>query len=283
MSNNFFGATDTANIRQALIASLIQEQLKESSRLAPTVTDYSFLAVPGNKSVSIPRGSDLSVTAKSEDTATLGSHFTYGVDALELAQRYVRVNVDDIARIQSMPDIEADLASRMGVALADDLDTLIYTQLKLASASAPDHKIVYTDTANDDIEVKDIVEASKLLNKQKVPMAGRFMLINPTQLAYLMNIDTFVEAHRLGSNEAIRNGFVGRIMGYDVVLSNVGETDGVTIFYHKSAVAMAIQDGIKFEEDRSLDYLSNIKVASYIVGAKILDAGKRNVLIEKTN
>jgi hypothetical protein len=282
MANQFFGATDTAAIRMDLIAALIQEQLKESSRLAPTVSDFSAYAIKGAKTVAIPRGLNLSVTAKSEDTATEGAHFTYAADEIALAQRYVRVNVDDIARIQSMPDVEADLAARMGVALADDLDSILYAQLKLASASTPTHIIKYTDTGNNDIEVKDITNAHKLLNIQKVPMDNRYMLVSPTQLSYLLNIDTFVEAHRLGSVEAIRNGFVGRIMGFDVVLSNVAESDNVTLFYHKSAVGMAIQDGVKFEEDRNLDYLANVKVASYILGAKVLDLGKRNIMVEPT-
>jgi N4-gp56 family major capsid protein len=282
MSNEFFGATDTTNIRQAAIAALVQKQLVESARLAPTVTDYSMLANPGEKSVSVPRGLNLSATSKSEDTATLGSHFTYGVDTIDLAQKYVRVNIDDIARIQSKPDIQLDLVSRMGVALADDLDSVIYAQLKLASSTSPTHIVKYEDTSNNDIEVKDIVEAQKLLNIQKVPQSDRYMLINPLQMSYVMNIDTFVEAHRLGSDQAIKEGVLGKLFGFYVVLNNVSSSDNYTLFYHKSACGFAIQDGVKFEQERNLDHLANVLVASYIVGSKVLDSGKRVVRKEPT-
>ena len=282
MSNQYFGETDTANVRQATIAALVQEQLREASRLAPTVTDYSALATKGSQSVAIPRGSDLTVGAKSEDTLLNGQHFTYGADTIALAQRAALVNVDDIARIQSSFDIELDLISRMGVALADDLDTVIYTELRKANASPLSHIVKYTDTGNNDVEIKDITTASKLLTIQKVPFMDRYMLIGPTQMDYVMNISSFVEAHRLGSPEAIRNGVIGRLYGFNVVLSNVPETNNEILFYHKSAAAFAIQDGVKFEEDRDLRALSNVKAASYIVGAKILDNGYRVVRVEPT-
>lgn len=283
MAHEYFGETDVANVQMTLIANLVQEQLVESVRLAPTVLDYSALAVPGLEAVNIPRGSDLSAAAKSEDTAINVSHFTYAADSLTLGQRYVAVDVDDIARVQSNIPIMQDLISRMGVALADDLDTLIYTQLKNCSSASPDHLVDYTDGTNNDIEVADITNARKLLNIQKVPQMDRFMLIPPTQENYLLNIDSFVEADKYGSREALMNGEIGRLFGFKVIMSNVAESDNYCVFYHKSHACYAIQEGVKFERDRVLTSLSDLNVASYIVGAKVLDigttGGKRGVRV----
>lgn len=282
MSYQYFGSTDTTNVRQAAIAQLVLAQMIESTRIAPTVTDYSFLAQKGNKSVSIPRGSDLTVGAKSEDTALNAQHFTYGADAIDLAQRGLIVDIDDIARVQSTFDIEMDLISRMAVAMSNDLDATIYAQLKLASTTTPTHVVKYTDTSNNDLEIKDIVNSAYLMNVQKIPSTDRYMLINPLQYSYLQNIDTFVEAHRLGSTDSIQNGFLGKIFGFNVILNTVGASDNYTLFYHKSACAYAIQDGVNFEEERYIKTFSNIKAANYIVGAKVMDSGKRVVRVEPT-
>ena len=129
MAHNFYGETDVAAIQNDLIASIVQSQLVESVRLLPTILDYSALAVPGLQSVKIPRGESLSADAKAEDTALNFSHFSYLADQLTLSQFYVGVDVDDIARVQSSIPLMQDLASRMGVALADKIDTLIYDEL----------------------------------------------------------------------------------------------------------------------------------------------------------
>jgi len=283
MSHEYMGVTDIANVTEALIASLVQNQLVERSRLLSTVLDYTGLVEPGSKSVGIPRGSDLSAAAKSEGTPGNVSHFTYAADALLLSShQYVAVDIEDIAKLQSKVPLLQDLTDRMGNALGDALDTLINTQLLLCSASTPDHIIQYNDATNEDIEVVDLVNAKKLLEIQKVDKADRFMVICPTQEANMLKIDTFVEADKYGGREALLNGEIGRVYGFKVIVSNVNETDKDSLFYHKSHCAVAKQQEIKFESQRNILNISDIVMASYLAGAKVLDAGKRGVLIEVT-
>lgn len=279
-----FGETDVANIQNDLIAAQVQSHLVELTRLLPTVTDYSALATPGNQSVAIPSGSDLSAAVKAEGVDVTAGEFTYGADAISLAQYACAVEVEDIARVQSSIAIEQDLSGRMAVALADQIDTLIYTQLQAASASAPDHQKQYNDTTNEDLEVIDIVNANAAMNVQKIPRADRFMLVAPYQEANMLQIDSFVEADKYGSRESLLDGEIGRVFGFKVIVSNVENitADKYSIFYHKSAIGWAFQEGVKVERDRNLLGLSNRLIASFMGGCKVLDSGKRQYRLEET-
>lgn len=280
MSYEYMGVTDTANIMQAAIASMIQDQLVEAQRLPATVMDLSSLAVPGVKSVAVPRGSNLTAAAKSEGTEFNAQHFTYAADNLLLSSHYVvPVDVEDIAQIQSAPAIMADLTSRIGVALADAIDASIYAQLKLCSSTAPDHIVAYLDTVNKDLEIQDIVNAHKLLGIQKVPRSDRYLLIGPSQEANLLKIDTFVEAHKYGSRESLLNGEIGRVYGFSVIVSNAAESDSSAIFYHKTHCAFASQMA-KFEKNRNPKNLSDILAGQVLYGAKVMGGGLRGVLVE---
>jgi hypothetical protein len=57
---------------------------------------------------------------------------------------------------------------------------------------------------------------------------------------------------------------------------------GGTVFYHKSAVAYGSQIDAKFETMRDLDYLEDKYALSQLYGAKVLDLGKRQVVMAIT-
>ena len=248
MAYEYFGVTDIANVSAELISSLVQEQLVEYLRLAPTVSDYSAMAMPGYKQIAIPRGSDLSAAAKGEGTEFEAQHFTYATDDLALDKHYVvPVDVEDIAQIQSRVPLMQDLVARMAVALADQIDSDIYDALKTCSTAAPDHVIQYNDAVNEDLELVDITECRKLLNIQKVPQMDRYLLICPSQEKNMLGISNFIKANEYGAREALLNGEIGRVFGFTVIMSNVCESDNYTLAYHKSHVAYAQQMGVKIE------------------------------------
>jgi len=282
MAYEYMGVTDIANVTQSLIQSLVQNQLKESMRLAPTVLDYSSLAVPGASGFSIPRGSALSAADKSEATDVVASHFTYAADAVTYSHKYVSVDVEDIAKFEAKIALVEDLTGRMGVALADAMDTLINTQLLLASSSAPDHQVKYNDATNEDLQLNDITGAKKLLEIQKVEKMDRYLLICPSQENNLLQIADFVNVDKYGSREAILNGEIGRIFGFRVIVHNENESATQSIFYHKSHACFGMAQDVKIEVWRNGKNLSDLITASFLGGAKVLDAGKRGVVLTVT-
>lgn len=65
-----------------------------------------------------------------------------------------------------------------------------------------------------------IVLALKLkLDKAKVPATGRFLIVAPEFQALLLQDPRYVDAAQYGSNTPILNGEVGRILGFNVMVS----------------------------------------------------------------
>jgi HK97 family phage major capsid protein len=62
--------------------------------------------------------------------------------------------------------------------------------------------------------ISDITSAVQQMREND--FSPKVMLIGPEAFADLMNIDTFVEADKLGSREMHENGFIGRVFGMDV-------------------------------------------------------------------
>lgn len=258
---------------------MVQDELQEAMRLPATMVDYSSLVEPGSVSVSIPRLAHGVALTKSEGTEVVSANLAMAADAISFTHKYVSYDVEDIAKLQSKVALMSALTGRIGVALADAIDTLCYDQIKLGSASAPDHLIDYTDGTNNDLQVEDFSAVVKLLEIQKVAKSERFLLIPPTQLANLLKIDTFVEADKFGSRESLLNGFFGRLFGFDVLVSNVAESDNYSIFYHKTHAAGAFQSPVKMEINRNPKNISDIMIGHVLFGAKVLDAGVRGVRV----
>lgn len=274
MAYEYVGTTDVSALGAAVIGSMVQEQLVEAMRLPPIITDYSSLVEPGAKSVSIPYAADLTATAKSEGTEVVASNYSCGVDTLPLTSHfYVANDVEDFATWQSKVALVQDLISRHGNALADKLDTLVYDQIKLGSTGSPDHLIDYTDGSNNDLQVDDFAAVAELAAIAKWPTMNRYLVICPTQLKNLLKIDTFVEADKFGSRESLLNGFMGRLYGFDVILSNTAQSDNYSIFLHKSAAGIAFQKPVTTEINRNPKNLSNIIISHFNVGCKYLDPG----------
>lgn len=152
------------------------------------------------------------------------------------------------------------------------------------STSAPDHLIAYTDATNEDIEKLDILNCRKLLNEAKVPQSERWGIVVADQEKNLLAISEFVRVDEAGASMALRNGQIGRLFGFDIVMipSSQADTATASFFGHKSACAVARQLMPKIEMQRDLPNLGDRHSISHIFGCKVLDSGKRFVKIIET-
>lgn len=278
MSDVDMGVTETGANAMALISAMVQKQLIASAKLMFTVEDHSAKAVKGAASVKFPRTGNLDPVAKAENTASESIALTYAGDTLNLNQHVQTfVRLEDIAEIQSVVDVEADIIERAGSGMAKKMDSYIYTVLKAgASASTPDHIIDHYSTSGAITRTK-ILEARKLLDTQDVPAEDRFMVVSPEQEAELLDIAGFVEADKYGARDALLNGEIGRLFGFTVIKTTICESD-VTLYYHRSACAFARQLEPKWEKMRNLAKLATEYSLSALYGAKVLDSGKRLVV-----
>jgi len=95
------------------------------------------------------------------------------------------------------------------VAIADAIDSYIlgkYTQVY--------HQVgAVTDPPD---SLADLAAVDRQLNDQKVPMGGRFAIVNPEAKADMLSISSVVEAQARGDGgTALENARMGRVMGID--------------------------------------------------------------------
>lgn len=270
--------TETQATAQALVASIVQETLKQKGVLMPTVSDYSSFAVKGAKSVAVPRRTQFAAAAKAENTALTAQEITFAVDTIDLnLHKAIYAALERAPDMQANVAVQAEMIQEMANELSLQVDKDIITQLKLASAAAPDHRIQYANSPTNTIQQTDILEARRLLNVQKVSMDNRFLVISPDQEKAMLLISDFVRADSYGNAGGLMNGELGRIYGFTVLMHT--ELAAVeTLVYHKSHVAYASQIAPSFDTDKDLKNVSDEFLLHMLYGVKVLDSGKRGVL-----
>lgn len=277
---NEIGVTEAGSTRQALVSSIVQEVIAEKAQLLPLITDYSAAAQVGSQSLGIPRRDTFSAATKGENTAVSNSEMTFSVDTISFEHKYVSAKIEDMARVQSSVDVPGEVVKEIGEAMAREADALILAQLKLASTS-PDHVLPYADATNDDIALADITNIRKLLRSNGKVMFNderSFLLVSPEQEEYLLQLSNLIDASKYGSDVAIKTGEIGKVFGLRIVVSDLLDADE-SIGFHSSAVGFAAQQSFKLEFDRDLANLADHYVGSGLMGAKVMNAGKRNVFL----
>ncbi|GAA0817674.1 P22 phage major capsid protein family protein [Clostridium tertium] len=108
-------------------------------------------------------------------------------------------NVDDLNRLFLEP---------AAVALAEKINSdglFLYKDIPYAVGTAGTTPSKLTDLAN----------VRKMLNTNKVPVAGRVAVWDPEADANFTTIDAIVNAEKSGSTAALREGSIGRVFGLD--------------------------------------------------------------------
>ena len=268
------GVTEVGAVIQETVSALVQKQLIETSKLVGTVTNYA--ARPGENTIKIPKAGNFTVNDKAENTAVTAQVLTYATDDLVLNKhKAIQMRLEDIAGLQSMVNVKADAIERMAKQMALQVDVDIAAQLVLASASSPDHRIAYVGSA---LAKADLLAARTLLHVQYVPFSECFIGVSPASESALLGIDDFVHADKYGSSGGLVNGELGRIYGARVIMSTVF-ADAGTVIWHPTAVAFGRQMDPKFETDRDVPNLADLMSLSTLYGVKVLDSGKRQVLL----
>ena len=282
MADALMGVTETSAAALAQVADVAQLYLQQESKLLPTISDYSYLAVKGASSIKLPRSGGFTVGDKSENTSVDAQVITYAADTISLDQhRVTQFLLEDIAEKQSMIAVVQDAVLKASKDLAYDIDAKIKAEFDNASASAPDHVIQYNDATNEDIELTDVLEMRRLLIAQNINPQECFLGVGNAQEKNMLLIDGFIDASKYGSSMPIMNGEIGMVYGMRVIVSNVfSGTDSYA--WHPTSVGMAFQQPVRVQRDYDLANLAWRYSLDYLAGFEVLDAGKRVVKIEET-
>lgn len=237
------------------------------------VTDYSSFVANGGDKINVPSLSEVGVQGKTENTviqydATTETSVQIAIDK----HKYASKMFEDIAKIQSNGDLVAQYASIMGYALAKQIDTDLVSSLSDGSTGLNLTGI----TTGDDNTLTDGNIESILATLGEADLDYRdgnvWMVVNPTIYADLLHNDKFVRYDALGSSN-VSSGQLGSIFGMKVAMSNIvgsADTGNAGMVFDSSACGFAMQQEIKAEAQRDIDYLADKVVFSCLYGSKVI-------------
>jgi N4-gp56 family major capsid protein len=273
--------TQVASTIETIVAAQVQEVLTAQMVVPPTIMDLSSLVGPGMDTVKIPKFGHFTVATKAAGTAVDAQQNAFSSDDMSLDKhQVVQFLVEKIADLQSKIAFTQLYVEQAAKDMAAKMDLDIITAMAAGvSSSSPDHIIDFSNTPTDTISKGDFLQARYLLNVQNVPMSDRFALLAPGREKDVLGISEFVRVDESGGSAALRNGQIGKLFGFDVIVSSQAIEDG-TLFYHKSAHCYARQALPQVAQESALAYLAQRWSIDHIWGQKHLDAGKRIVKVK---
>lgn len=186
--------------------------------------------------------------------------------------KYFAFEVDDIDMRQSANGgaLMNEAAVEAAYALADTADQYVaglYVGVDAGNA-------IGTTQVNDSAKaVAGLINLMTQLNEANVPTQGRYVIVPPWYYALLLGSDLFVRVDASGSDQALRNGMVGRAFGFDVLVSNncvnVTGDDWIVQAGVPGAIAFAEQI-VKTEAYRPESAFSDALKGLHVYGAKLV-------------
>ncbi len=268
------------------LEAMIRE-LQETQRVVNSIMDYTPFTLGTRASgYNGPTLSGLTVRTLPASDSDDPSR-----DAIEISFNQKKGCVfalSDIDVAQSDVDQLSELTAQAAEALLDDYDKYIVGLMVAGLSATAGFKNTIADTTNHKLTATDIKDARKKLNLQKAPRRGRYMAIHPDLESDLFDIPDFVSRDKIADTTAMKDGVIGRILGFDVIVNadipkvttawaTAAGDRPVALFYSKAAVGFGRQK--EFETKVSPDatipgdvtniysvYGAVVQKANYIIG-----------------
>lgn len=200
---------------------------KELIYASPTVVnrDYEGEIAEAGDTVRITSVSRPSIGTYTPGSTTITpENLTTGQRTLLVDQsKYWAFAVDDVDKRQAKKDLIPQAMSEAAYALADTIDQYVaglYTQIQSDNFLNVVGSPIDTYTTPTDAYDEVLVPLRTKLSKANVPKMGRYVIVPAEFYASLLKDDRFVKADAAGTDQGLRNGFVGRAAGFDIYESN---------------------------------------------------------------
>ena len=203
--------------------------------------------------------------------------------------KYFNFQVDDVDKAQAAGELVDTAMGRAAYALADAADAYL---LKLIAAGAATGNVggaasgpIALTAAN---VYENIVKVRTKLDKANVPNTGRTIVVPPEVYALLLMDDRFAKNTATAGQDALINGLVGRVAGFDVYMSNnvatgTGTDTGKTAYFEVTAQVQAAttyaEQIIKTEAYRLEKRFADGVKGLHVYGAKVTDGNQIAKLI----
>jgi hypothetical protein len=195
----------TAKLLMSLQKSLVIAQPKVVNG------DYQVELSADGKEAYIHGLADVTVQNYSKYTALTLEQLTDSRQTFPISeQKAFAFQADQIDQVQSKPELVQSMMNQAGYQLVEAADSylggLYGGGTSIGSALTITATNVFTR----------ILSAATLLDKNNVPREGRFLILSPDMLEFLLQNTPYQTA----ASESVLNGSVSRFMGFDVLVSN---------------------------------------------------------------
>lgn len=190
--------------------------------------------------------------------------------------KYFAFEVDDIDRRQAMNGgaLLTTAARRAAVKLQELADTFVGTLMTTNAGTV----LPAGGAASAEDAFRILIRLKVSLDNQNVPQAGRWIAVTPEFYSLLLRDNRFIDASASGTTDALRNGIVGRALGFDVRVSTnlpagtaatAPAVSGFVIAGHAMATTFAEQIS-KTEAYRPDNAFSDAVKGLHLYGAKVV-------------
>jgi len=199
---------------------------------------------------SIP-GASIDIDLETKDSMTVeeiaeGAEFRKSHAAAETFNlKPVKYGLDIQITKEMMEDAKFAMAEwqigEAGYQMAKKLDALVMAQIEAGDTAA-----THTVSGSTAITVANISTAIK--NLREDGYNADYLIVSAAVEDDLHNIDTFHEADKLGSREVFETGMIGRIMGCNVIVTNMVTANYAYVIDSRHALILAEKRPITIEQ-----------------------------------
>ena len=257
----------TSSTLSELYTEIVAEALfvaSEKSIMRPLVKNYAIQG--GGKSVEVPIYAAVSAAAVSEASDLSNTAINPSSVTISASENGIMTTLTDLARNSAPRNVAADIGKLFGEAIAKKIDTDLtalfdgFSTAVGSGSTALTAALVFQSIAN--------------VRNAGVSMDGVSAVLHP-MVAYDLKANltnTFANANGNDlANEALRNGFVGRLGGVPIYETTNIDNDGTAGDYkqgvfHRDALGLAMMQDLKIETQRDASLRADEIVATAVYG-----------------
>ena len=257
----------TSSTLSELYTEIVAEALfvaSERSIMRPLVKNYAIQG--GGKSVEVPIYAAVSAAAVSEASDLSNTAINPTSVTITASENGIMTTLTDLARNSAPRNVAADIGKLFGEAIAKKIDTDLtalfdgFSTAVGSGSTALTAALVFQSIAN--------------VRNAGVSMDGVSAVLHP-MVAYDLKANltnTFANANGNDlANEALRNGFVGRLGGVPIYETTNIDNDGTAGDYkqgvfHRDALGLAMMQDLKIETQRDASLRADEIVATAVYG-----------------
>ena len=263
----------TSSTLSELFENITQEAIftfQETSVMRPLVTLYPI--VGSGKTVEIPVYPAITASAVNEATDLTNTAVNPTSETITASEVGVMTTLTDLARDSASRNVGADIGKLFGEAIAKKVDTDLATLL--------DSFTTTIDSAGGvELTADKLFQAQAILRSLNVP-APYYGVFSPkavfnlkktlTSAGYNTNANAISDI----GNEALTNGYVGRVAGIDIFenanISINANDDSAGGVFHPMSLGLALKEDFKVETQRDASLRGTEIVASICYGTGVI-------------